>query len=236
MNTTPLEKHIAYVFKQKNLLKQALTHRSYGTPNNERLEFLGDSVVNCVTAQLLYIRFPVPTEGVLSRLRANLVCQQSLFEIAEQIHLGQYLMMGDGEFKTGGRQRPSTLADALESLFGAILLDGGFDQVNQVITRLYAEKIAAINPDIPDKDAKTLLQEYLQSHHLPLPDYTLVQTSGQAHEQIFYIDCIIPALSLRTHGQAANRRAAEQAAAAIAWQAISLQRPIKAPKPRSNTT
>ena len=217
---TEIELAIGYQFKRTNLLIQAFTHRSFGIPHNERLEFLGDSILNCAVAHFLYLRFPDLPEGVLSRLRANLVRQQSLFEIAEQIHLGDFLRLGDGEIKSGGRSRPSILADALESIFGAVLLDSDFDQAQQVVHRLYADSIAAIDPNTPAKDSKTLLQEVLQSRHLPLPDYTLIATSGQAHEQIFNIACVIPALNIHTSGIANSRRAAEQAAALTAYQTI----------------
>jgi ribonuclease III len=223
-----IERAIGYQFKQPGLLAQAFTHRSFGTPHNERLEFLGDSVLNCAIAHFLYTRFPDLPEGVLSRLRANLVRQQSLFEIADSLHIGDALRLGDGEVKSGGRSRPSILADALESVFGAILLDSDFDQAQQVIHRLYANRIAAIDPETPAKDAKTLLQEALQSRHLPLPDYVLVSTSGHAHEQTFSIDCIIPALSIHTNGVANSRRAAEQAAALTAYQVISAAPSAKA--------
>lgn len=219
-NVTAIEHAIGYQFKQPKLLTQAFTHRSFGTPHNERLEFLGDSVLNCAVAQFLYTRFPDLPEGVLSRLRANLVRQQSLFEIADRLKLGEFLRLGDGEIKSGGRSRPSILADALESLFGAVLLDSNFDQAQQVIHHLYADSITAIDPKTPAKDSKTLLQEALQSRHLPLPDYVLVNTTGHAHEQVFSIDCIIPALTIHTTGVANSRRAAEQAAALTAYQAI----------------
>lgn len=220
MSADRLEQRIAYTFQHPALLKQALTHRSHGLPNNERLEFLGDSIVNCVIAHLLYERFPATNEGVLSRLRANLICQQSLFEIAEQLDMGSFLLLGEGERRSGGRKRPSILADALESLFGAIFLDGGFDAAQQVIRVLFDEKLAAINPDIPDKDAKTLLQEYLQAQRLPIPEYNLTQTSGQAHEQLFHVECRIAPLNITSQGIASNRRAAEQAAATTAWQLL----------------
>ena len=217
---TEIELAIGYQFKRTSLLTQAFTHRSFGIPHNERLEFLGDSILNCAVAHFLYLRFPDLPEGVLSRLRANLVRQQSLFAIAEQIHLGDFLRLGDGEIKSGGRSRPSILADALESIFGAVLLDSDFDHAQQVVHRLYSDSIAAIDPNTPAKDSKTLLQEVLQSRHLPLPDYTLIATSGQAHEQIFNIACVIPALDIHTSGLANSRRAAEQAAALTAYQTI----------------
>lgn len=218
---SPVEHALGYTFQRAALLTQALTHRSFSTPHNERLEFLGDSVLNCVIAQVLYTRFPDLPEGVLSRLRSNLVRQQALHEIAETLGLGAHLRLGDGEVKSGGRNRPSILADAVESLFGAILLDSNFDQAQQIIQQIYAQRIAAIDPATPAKDPKTLLQEALQSRHLPLPNYQLEKATGHAHEQIFNITCDIPALSIKTTGVASNRRAAEQAAALSAYQALT---------------
>lgn len=216
-----IERALGYSFRDPRHLQQALTHRSFGTPHNERLEFLGDSVLNCAVAQLLYQHFPDLPEGALSRLRANLVRQQALFEIAVTLHLGEHLRLGDGEVKSGGRQRPSILADALESLFGALLLDAGFTEAARVIHALYAPHIANIDPNLSAKDAKTLLQEALQSRRLPLPDYVLVGTTGDAHAQTFRIDCVIAALNIRTQGEANSRRAAEQNAAQQAYNAMS---------------
>ncbi len=218
---TAVERALGYTFQQKQLLTQALTHRSFSTPHNERLEFLGDSVLNCVIAQLLYTRFPDLPEGVLSRLRSNLVRQQTLYEIAETLCLGEHLRLGDGEVKSGGRNRPSILADAVESLFGAIFLDSNFEQAQHVIQQTYAQRIAAIDPATPAKDPKTLLQEVLQSRHLPLPSYVITHTAGHAHEQTFSITCNIPALSIQTTGVANSRRAAEQAAALSAYEALN---------------
>ena len=216
-----IEQALGYHFRDPRHLQQALTHRSFGTPHNERLEFLGDSVLNCAVAHLLYQRFPDLPEGALSRLRANLVRQQALFEIAVTLHLGEHLRLGDGEVKSGGRQRPSILADALESLFGALLLDAGFTEAARVIHALYAPRIANIDPNLSAKDAKTLLQEALQSRRLPLPDYVLVGTTGDAHAQTFRIDCVIAALNIRTQGEANSRRAAEQNAAQQAYNALN---------------
>ncbi|MES2367525.1 MAG: ribonuclease III [Pseudomonadota bacterium] len=215
-----IEQALGYTFLQPRHLHQALTHRSFGTPHNERLEFLGDSVLNCAIAHLLYIHFPDLPEGVLSRLRANLVRQQSLFEIALTLELGTLLKMGDGEVKSGGRNRPSILADGLESLFGAVFLDGGFAEAERVIHALYAPRLADIDPDLPAKDAKTLLQEILQSRKLPLPVYELAGTAGDAHAQTFRVTCSVPALQICTQGEAASRRAAEQTAARTAYNQI----------------
>ncbi len=215
-----LEQRIGHVFGQPELLRQALTHRSFGASNNERLEFIGDGVLNCVIGLMLYQRFPHLREGQLSRLRANLVNQQPLFEIASQLGLGDELRLGDGELKSGGASRPSILADALESLFGAVLLDAGFDAARGVIERLFAERLAAIDPSTHGKDAKTLLQEWLQSRRHGLPSYQLLSATGQAHAQTFRVACDIPPLGIRTEGHGPSRKAAEQAAAEAAYAAV----------------
>lgn len=208
-----LERSIGHCFHDELLFQTALTHRSHSTPHNERLEYLGDSVLNAVVARLLYDRFPELPEGDLSRLRANLVRQDSLHRLADQLMLGQYLRLGEGELRSGGATRPSTLADALEAVFGAIWLDAGFDAASAVIGRLYAPLIQAINPAQPMKDAKTRLQELLQGKRLPLPKYALTATEGEAHAQKFRVACVIEKLEICTEGQGASRRAAEQMAA-----------------------
>ena len=211
-----LESRLGHVWNGRDLLLQALTHRSHSARNNERLEFLGDGVLNCVVGLMLYQRFPDLPEGRLSRLRANLVNQDSLHEIALKLDLGRYLRLGEGELKSGGAQRPSILADALESLLGAALLDAGFDVAQAMVERLFGESIAAINPSQQGKDAKTRLQEWLQPRRLGLPSYQLVETAGQAHAQTFHVECRIDALQLATRGQGASRKAAEQMAAEAA--------------------
>ncbi len=208
-----LEAKLGYRFKQAELLQQALTHRSYSAQHNERLEFLGDGVLNCVVGHLLYARFPQLPEGRLSRLRANLVNQQSLHEVACKLELGEYLRLGEGEVKSGGRQRPSILADALEALFGAAFLDGGFTAAHGMIAGLFEAKIAAIDPSLQGKDAKTALQEWLQSRRYALPDYRLLGVTGQAHAQTFEVECHIAALDLTTRGRGKSRKMAEQQAA-----------------------
>ncbi len=208
-----LERAIDYRFVNAALLQTALTHRSHSSPNNERLEFLGDSVLNAVIAHQLYRRFPDVPEGDLSRLRANLVRQESLHQLALELSLGAYIRLGEGELKSGGVSRPSILADALEGVFGAIWLDGGFDSASVVINRLYGNLLAGIVPGKPIKDAKTRLQEYLQGKRLPLPKYALESTDGEAHAQVFTIACEVDCLQVRTEGRAGSRRAAEQIAA-----------------------
>lgn len=211
-----LEARLGYRFSRAELLKQALTHRSYCAQHNERLEFLGDGVLNCVVGHLLYERFPQLPEGRLSRLRANLVNQQSLHAVALKLRLGEYLRLGEGEVKSGGRERPSILADALEALLGAAFLDGGFEVAHGLIARLFADKIAAIDPNLQGKDAKTTLQEWLQSRRHGLPDYRLLGVTGQAHAQTFEVECHIAALGLTTRGLGSSRKAAEQQAAQAA--------------------
>ena len=173
-----LQERLGYHFASESLLKQAMTHRSFGAVNNERLEFLGDSVLNCSVASLLYLRFAKLDEGDLSRVRANLVKQQTLFEIAQRLEISGGLLLGEGEQKSGGFKRPSILADTLEALFGAIMIDGGFDAAQQVIHRLYDPVLRNVDPNTLGKDAKTLLQEWLQSRKIPLPVYLVVATHG----------------------------------------------------------
>jgi len=208
-----LQQALGYTFDRADLLVQALTHRSYGAVNNERLEFLGDSVLNCSVARALYDAFPELPEGSLSRLRANLVRQETLAEIAAALKLGDTLLLGEGELKSGGFRRPSILADALESLFGAIFLDAGFDEAQRVVRGLLDPLVEKIDPKASGKDAKTQLQEILQSRRLPLPDYRLVDTRGEAHDQSFIVECVLAKPSLSTRGVGKSRRAAEQAAA-----------------------
>ena len=208
-----LEQAIDYRFVNTSLLLTALTHRSHSSPNNERLEFLGDSILNAVIARQLYGRFPDVPEGDLSRLRANLVRQETLHQLALVLSLGSYIRLGEGELKSGGVGRPSILADALEAVFGAIWLDGGFEPASLVISRLYEHMLAGIVPGKPIKDAKTRLQEYLQGKRLPLPRYVLESTNGEAHAQVFTIACEIDCLRVRTEGRGGSRRAAEQIAA-----------------------
>ena len=211
--TKRLEQVIGHTFSNSSLLLSALTHRSHSSPHNERLEFLGDSILNAVIARQLFDRFPAMPEGDLSRLRANLVRQESLHRLALSLSLGKELRLGEGELKSGGAQRPSILADALEALFGAIWLDAGFDAASAVIVRLYGDMLGAIVPGQPIKDAKTRLQEDLQGRRLPLPKYSLSATEGEAHVQQFRIACAIDALHIRTEGSGSSRRAAEQMAA-----------------------
>jgi ribonuclease-3 len=202
------------------LLQQALTHRSHSSLHNERLEFLGDSVLNCVVASLLFDRYAKIDEGDLSRLRANLVKQQSLYEIAQRLELSQFLRLGEGELKSGGFRRPSILADTLEALFGAIFLDAGFDAARDVIRAMYIPILETVDPKTLGKDAKTLLQEYLQGKKIALPQYNVVATHGAAHNQEFEIECLVPKLDIQVFGTGGSRRAGEQAAAKLALESV----------------
>lgn len=207
---------IGHRFRDLGLLEQALTHRSFGQPNNERLEFLGDSIVNCVIALALYARYDSLSEGEMSRLRATLVRQEGLHRVALGLNLGDALRLGEGEMKSGGFRRPSILADALEAVFAAVFLDAGFDAARGVIDRLYAEPIAAIDPESALKDAKTALQEFLQARKASLPAYETVDVRGEAHAQEFEVCCTVEVFSVTTTGRGPSRRAAEQQAAEYA--------------------
>lgn len=218
MELSAVEKKIGYRFRDAELLRQALTHRSLGPKHNERLEFLGDGVLNCAIAGELFDRFPALPEGELSRLRASLVNQQTLFSLAQSLALGDALRLGEGELKSGGFQRPSILADALEAIFGAVFLDGGFDSARETVRVLFEPLIASIDPKTHGKDPKTLLQEYLQGRRLPLPQYAVVSTRGEAHDQRFQVECVIADLDIRSLGEGTSRRAAEQDAARAAYE------------------
>ncbi|HHM05175.1 MAG TPA: ribonuclease III [Gammaproteobacteria bacterium] len=208
-----LQSKLAYDFKRPALLEMALTHRSAGKRNNERLEFLGDGVLNLLVAHLLFERFPAATEGQLSRLRANLVNGTILAELARQLELGGCLSLGSGERKSGGHRRDSILAGALEAVIGAMYLDGGFIAVQRWVTALYADRINGLNPDDVLKDPKTRLQEYLQGRGQALPEYRLVATEGEAHNQRFTVSCKVVGLEEEVIGRGRSRRAAEQQAA-----------------------
>ncbi|MEP6996602.1 MAG: ribonuclease III [Betaproteobacteria bacterium] len=209
---------LGHTFRDPDLLRQALTHRSFGADHNERLEFIGDSVLNCAIALALYRRFPQIPEGELSRVRANLVNKDTLYRLARALDLGSAIRLGEGELKSGGAARPSILADALEGLFGAIFLDGGFDAAAAAIGRIYAGEIASIDPSELAKDPKTRLQEWLQGRKLAVPDYAVAAVRGEAHLQTFDVVCRIPALDVAATGSGPSRRAAEQAAAAAAYE------------------
>ena len=208
-----LERRLGHKFANPELARQAVTHRSFGTPHNERLEFLGDSLLNCAVATLLYERFPQLPEGDLSRLRAALVNQSSLSEVATTLGLGERLRLGEGELKSGGFRRPSILADALEALLGAVYLDSGFEAVRKAVEKLMGERLESRDKLPVAKDPKTALQEHVQGRKLQLPRYSVQRTEGEAHEQTFTVECRVDDLGLVATGQGASRRAAEQAAA-----------------------
>jgi ribonuclease-3 len=218
MDLDGFSRSIGHRFNDPDLLLRALTHRSYSAAHNERLEFLGDSVLNCAVALQLYRKFPDLTEGELSRLRASLVSQPSLAAIAKRAGFGAYLRLGEGELKSGGAHRPSMLADAVEAVIGASFLDAGFDAAYAVVEVLLGEALQHIDPHTTGKDAKTLLQEYLQSKRLPLPHYSVVATRGEAHEQVFEVTCEITELNICAGGEGTSRRSAEQEAARAAYE------------------
>ena len=209
-----LQRHLGYAFKDVTFLETALTHRSKGAGNNERLEFLGDAVLGFVVAEILYSRFERATEGQLSRFRASLVKKDTLAGLAREFSLGDYLILGSGELKSGGYRRDSILADAMEAVMGAMYLDGGIESVQRLIRKSLnerIEKLSLVSGDI--KDPKTSLQEYLQGKHLPLPEYTVVATLGDEHHQSFEVVCNVTGLKEPVKGTGTSRRRAEQAAA-----------------------
>ena len=204
---------LGYEPRDPALFSAALTHRSAAGPNNERLEFLGDAVLNLVVAHHLYAAFPQASEGDLSRLRARVVSGEPLAEVAASLRLGEALQLGSGELKTGGFRRQSILADAFEAVCGALYLDGGLAAAEEVIERLFEPRIAALPAPHELKDAKTRLQEYLQSRGLMLPRYRVERVEGEAHEQTFHVTCEVPVLQLAAEGRGSSRRRAEQEAA-----------------------
>jgi ribonuclease-3 len=208
-----LREQLSYEARDLTLFRAALTHRSASGPNNERLEFLGDAVINLAIAQVLYGAYPQADEGDLSRLRSRLVSATPLAEVAASIGLGDALQLGAGELKTGGFRRESILADALEALCGAIFLDQGPGAVQAVVARLFATRIAQLPDPHTLKDAKTRLQEYLQSRSLALPGYAVLAVDGEDHAQTFRVSCEVPGLELSTQGEGSSRRRAEQEAA-----------------------
>jgi ribonuclease-3 len=212
---TALSKKLGISFNNPQIFTMALTHRSANSKNNERLEFLGDSILGFVVAQKLYDLFPSASEGVLSRLRASLVNQSSLAELARQHQLGDYLLLGSGELKSGGFRRDSILSDALEAIMGALFKDQGINACQTWIELLFAEKLNDLSLDNWQKDPKTQLQELMQSKKQILPEYTLITMSGLAHEQMFQVKCSIPLLTDTCVGTGISRKKAEQSAAEL---------------------
>ena len=220
-----LDKALHYRFRDTDLFALALTHRSATGRNNERLEFLGDAVLDFVISDLVFKIRPEASEGDLSKLRSSLVKDTSLASLAVDLGLGEYLILGSGERKTGGHRRDSILADALEAIFGAVYLDSGIDAAKEVIEHVFAERLE----DLPDaealRDSKTRLQEWLQARKLALPEYELVSVSGQAHQQRFAVTCTVTELSQTTNGESTTRRKAEQQSAKNMLKILSGERP-----------
>ena len=202
---------LSYGFRCPGLLEQALTHRSHSTLHNERLEFVGDAVLDCVIAEALYERFPQTPEGDLSRMRASLVNRDTLARLAREFDVGAVLRFGEGEQKSGGAGRASILADALEAIFGAVFVDGGFDAARGVIGRVFAGDLAGLDPATLGKDPKTRLQEWLQARRIAVPEYAVVNIAGEAHVQSFAVECRVPAQGVVTTGTGASRRANSRA-------------------------
>lgn len=213
MEPTQLETLLQYTFSDRSLLRRAFTHQSHGDDHNERLEFLGDSILSSSIATLLYERFPVLSEGGLSRVRSNLVREGTLHEIALAIKLGNYLRLGDGEKTSGGRSRTSILADAFEAVLGAIYLDGGFIAARDVVYLIYLPILDTIDIRLFGKDPKSRLQEFLQGIRLPVPDYAIVRVIDEGAGRQYESECVVRSRSARTTGIGPNRRAAEREAA-----------------------
>ncbi|MGM0525603.1 MAG: ribonuclease III [Pseudomonadota bacterium] len=215
-----LEQVIGYEFRQRELLKQALTHRSAHAQHNERFEFLGDSILGVVIAEALFQRFPQVAEGDLSRMRAAIVCGRSLARLGRKKEVGDYLWLGQGELKSGGYRRESILADAMEAIIGAVYLDSDMATVKQMVLSWFAEQLEHIQPGVSQKDPKTRLQEWLQARQQPLPEYDVAATQGQAHNQQFTVTCHVEGLSDPFLGTGTSRRKAEQAAATAALEKL----------------
>jgi ribonuclease-3 len=207
-------KTISYQFTNRELLETALTHRSAGAHNNERQEFLGDAILGFVIADELWQQFPEADEGQLSRLRAKLVKRETLADVARELDLGRYLLMGPGELRSGGQSRDSTQADALEALLAAVYLDGGYEAARELILLLFGKRVCSLTPDAQQKDPKTRLQEYQQAKGLSLPIYEITNVTGDPHDQTFSVRCSIPGSETESTGVGGSRRKAEQAAAA----------------------
>ncbi len=215
-----LQQRLQHTFTQHALLQRALTHRSFSAQHYERLEFLGDSVLNLAVSDLLYNRLGTLPEGDLSRIRANLVRQDTLHQLAEKLQLSAHIKLGEGELRSGGKNRPSILADVVEALIGAVYLDAGYAKAQALVLRLYEG--VDINPQMQAmvKDAKTALQEWLQGRKMKVPVYTVVATQGAAHQQSFDVDCEISEWGLKERGTGISRRTAEQAAATLMLEKI----------------
>ncbi|OOE90384.1 ribonuclease III [Salinivibrio sharmensis] len=219
--TDKLQRDIGYQFSDAALLELALTHRSANGTHNERLEFLGDSILSFVIAEDLYHRFPKVDEGDMSRMRATLVRGNTLAEIGREFSLGEVMRLGPGELKSGGFRRDSILADAVEALIGAIFLDSDINRVQEIILKWYQHRLETIEPGASQKDPKTRLQEHLQGKRKPLPSYTVMKVRGEAHNQEFTVECQVSGLERSVIGKGSSRRKAEQAAAELALQKLT---------------
>lgn len=219
--TKNLEQQFGYQFKDAKLLEQALTHRSASKMHYERLEFLGDSVLGMIVSKELFNRFPDATEGELTRLRAQIVKGETLAKLARKMGLGEYIIFGPGELKSGSRRRASILADVLESLIGAIFTESGINVTEPVVLRLFSEILDACHPKTIRKDPKTRLQEYLQARSIELPEYDVETISGPAHNQFFKVHCRIKSLNVEAQGEGSSRKSAEQDAADNIYQQIT---------------
>ncbi len=220
MSAMQLSRRLGHSFNDESLLTLALSHRSIGPSNNERLEFLGDAVLGLIIGQALYERFPGAKEGDLTRARARLVKEPTLAEIARDLEVGPQLALGSGELKSGGRQRDSILSDALEALIGAVYLDSDFLHVRDVVLGWYATRLDDMNPQKLEKDPKTQLQETLQSRSRPLPRYVVIEESGEPHERFYRVHCLVEGFETPFVGEGTGRRRAEQAAAQQALEAV----------------
>lgn len=217
-----LEERLGYTFGQRRQLQLALTHRSHGASNNERLEFLGDSILNFIIGEALYQRLGEAREGQLSRLRSQLVKGDTLAELAREFALGEFLVLGEGELKSGGHRRDSILADAVEAIIGAIYLESGLDVCRERVLAWYGERLSAITLDTSAKDAKSRLQEYLQAQRQPLPEYRVADVGGEGHAQVFTIECHVSLATQPTRAQASSRREAEKQAAAAMLRQLNI--------------
>jgi ribonuclease-3 len=221
MGGVEVQAFAGYRFRNPDLLRQALTHRSHSQPHNERLEFVGDGVLNCVIAAELFRRFPALPEGDLSRLRAGLVNQGTLSALAAGLGIGASLLLGEGEARSGGASRPSILADALEALLGAVFVDGGFTEAQAVALGIFGDELGRLDAGTAGKDPKTALQEWLQARRMALPVYRVTATHGSAHQQRFDVECSVAALGILATGSGTSRRSAEQAAARAAFERVA---------------
>ena len=220
-NLSTLQKRLGHTFEDASLLRQALTHRSYASTHYERLEFLGDSILNCVMAHCLYQQFGLLKEGDLSRVRAHLVKQDALETIARDLQVSSCMYLGEGELKSGGFRRKSTLADAFEALIASVYLEHGIEASKDFVLQMFRSRLKNLPEEDELKDPKSRLQEFLQSRGLDLPEYSLISTTGDAHRQTFTTECKIESLKIKTEGVATSRRKAEQLSAASAYKQVT---------------